>query len=187
MLMKKFIIVYIIFFVSIWSPLQAIEDAIRPGEPIDKLIKEKGEVQLRRCGVRFIEDQGIRKIIGLYKINIGDPNKIQHALSMNNICGFDGWIYAPKRDNKNHWHKIRVHRAKGKTESWKEEEVIHKEKLPMPYNMMPDSLLGKIEFFNVYPGSDHVTVVYIAGRTEISDCKVIFDYIYKKAKIADAA
>lgn len=147
------------------------------------LIKEKGEVQLRRCGVKFIEDQGIRKIIGLYKINMGDPNKIHHALIINNICGFDGLIFAPIRDNKNYWHKIRIHRAKGTTESRKKEEIIHKEKLPMPYKMMPDRLLEKIEFFNVYPESNHVTVVYIVGSAEISDCEVIFDYIYKKARL----
>ena len=71
--MKKLVILYIILFISIWSPLQAIEESIRPGEPVEKLIKEKGDIQLRRCGVGFVEDNGIRKRIGRYKINIGNP------------------------------------------------------------------------------------------------------------------
>lgn len=178
--MKNHIIYYIIFFISIWSPLQAIEDNIRLGEPIDKLLKEKGELQLKRCGVRIFEDTGIRKIIGLYKINIGDPDKIRQALILNNICGFDGWIFTAKKDKRNYWYKIRVYRAKGTTKSWKTQEVINKNQLPVPYNMMPDKLLGKIEFFNVYPESDHVAVVYIVGMTELSDCETIFDYIYEQ-------
>ena len=62
--MKKLAIIYTIGFILIWSPIQAIEESIRPGEPVDKLIKEKGDIQLRRCGVGFVEDKGIRKRMG---------------------------------------------------------------------------------------------------------------------------
>lgn len=179
--MKKRVILYAIVFISIWSPLQAIEESIRPGEPIDKLIKEKGEVQLRRCGVKCIEDKGMRKIIGLYKITIGNPQKIRQALMMNMICGFDGWIFAPKTENKKYWHKIRIHNAQGSSKGQKHEEVIPKDQLPMPYNMMPAKLIEKIEFFNVYPENDHVIVVYIVERTELADCEAIFDYLYHKS------
>jgi hypothetical protein len=179
--MKKLVILYTIVFISIWSPLQAIEESIRPGEPVDKLIKEKGDIQLRRCGVGFVEDNGIRKRIGRYKINIGNPQKIRQALTMNIICGFDGWIFAPKTENRSHWYKIRIHRAQESTRSREEEEIIPKEQLPMPYNMMPDKLLAKIEFFNIYPENDQVTVVYIVSRTALSDCEAIFDYIYNKS------
>ena len=46
---------------------------------------------------------------------------------------------------------------------------------------MPVELIEKIEFFNVYPENDDVTVVYIVSRTELSDCQAVFDYIYKKS------
>lgn len=178
--MKKLAILYTIIFISIWSPLQAIEESIRPGEPVDKLIKEKGDIQLRRCGVGFVEDKGIRKRIGRYKINIGDPLKIRQALKMNIICGFNGWIFAPKTDDRSHWYKIRIHRAQESTRSREEKTVIPKEQLPVPYNGMPDKLLAQIEFFNIYPENDRVTVVYIVRKTALSDCESIFDYLYNK-------
>jgi hypothetical protein len=178
--MKKLVILYIIGFISMWSPLQAIEESIRPGEPVDKLIKEKKDIQLRRCGVGFIEDKGIRKRIGRYKINVGDPQKIRQALKMNIVCGFNGWIFAPKTDERRHWYKIRIHRAQEGTRGREEKTVIPKEQLPAPYNSMPDKFLSQIEFFNIYPENDQVTVVYIVRRTALSDCEAIFDYLYKK-------
>jgi len=54
--------------------------------------------------------------------------------------------------------------------------------LPYPFNEMADDLLSKIQFFNVYPDYDDVTVVYIVEGTEFSDCEKIFDYICKKKK-----
>lgn len=179
--MKKLVILYTIVFISMWSSLLAIEESIKPGEPIDKLIKAKGDIQLRRCGVRFVEDDGIRKRIGRYKINIGDPQKIRQALTMNIICGFDGWIFAPQTDNKSHWHKIRIHRAQEGTRGREESEIIPKDQLPVPYNMMPDKLLAKIEFFNIYPENDRATVVYMVSGTALSDCEALFDYLYYKS------
>ncbi|MGD9306192.1 MAG: hypothetical protein PVF79_18120 [Desulfobacterales bacterium] len=178
--MNKLAILYTIAFLSTWSPLQATEETIRPGDPIDKLIKEKGDIQLRRCGVGFVEDKGIRKRIGRYKINIGNPLKIRQALKMNIICGFDGWIFAPKTDDRSYWYKIRIHRAQEGTRSREEKTVISKQQLPAPYNGMPDKLLAQIEFFNIYPENDRVTVVYLVRRTALSDCETIFDYIYHK-------
>ena len=178
--MKKLVILYTIVFISIWSPIQAIEDSIEPGETVDKLIKEKGDIQLRRCGVGFVEDRGIRKRIGRYKINIGNPLKITQALRMNIICGFDGWIFAPKTDDRSHWYKIRIHRPQESTRGREEKAVIPKEQLPAPYNSMPDRLLSQIEFFNIYPENDRITVVYIVRRTALSDCVAIFDYLYHK-------
>ena len=178
--MKKLVIFYTIVFLSIWSPLQAIEDSIQPGEPVDKLIKEKGDVQLRRCGVGFVDDRGIRKRIGRYKINIGNSLKITQALRMNIICGFDGWIFAPKTDDRSQWYRIRIHRPQEGTRGREEKTVISKEQLPAPYNGMPDKLLAQIEFFNIYPENDRVTVVYLVRRTALSDCETIFDYLYNK-------
>jgi len=179
--MNKFAILYTLVFISIWSPIQAIEDSIKPGEPLDKLIKEKGDIQLRRCGVGFVVDNGVRKRIGRYKINIGSPPKISQALKMNIICGFDGWIFAPKTENHSHWYKIRIHRAQENTGGREEKEVIPREQLPAPYNRMPDKLLAQIEFFNIYPENDRVTVVYIVRRTALSDCEAIFDYLYNQS------
>ena len=179
--MKKLAILYTLAFISIWSPIQAIEDSIEPGEPIDKLIKEKGKIQLRRCGVGFVVDNGVRKRIGRYKINIGNPLKIRQALRMNIICGFDGWIFAPKTDDRRQWYKIRIHRPQENTASREEKAVIPREQLPAPYNSMPDKLLAQIEFFNIYPENDQVTVVYIVRRTALSDCEAIFDYLYNQS------
>ena len=178
--MKKLAILYSIVFISMWSPIQTIAESIEPGEPVGKLIKEKGDVQLRRCGVGFIEDNGIRKKIGRYKINIGNPLKVQQALKMNIVCGFNGWIFAPKTDDRRHWYKIRIHRPQNSTRGREEKTVISREQLPAPYNRMPDKLLAQIEFFNIYPENDRVTVVYIVRQTALSDCEAIFDYLYNK-------
>ncbi len=180
--MKTIFLLSLVIFVFVSSPLAANEDKMAAGEATDKLQKEQIDVHLEKYGVRHIAENGSQHSIGLYKIIIGDPQKLNSARSLNKSHGFDGWIFAPYQDTKKNWHKIRVHRSVRTKKGWKESRIVKKDMLPYPFNTMADDLLNKIDFFNVYPDNDDVAVVYIVEGTRLSDCEKIFDYICKKKK-----
>ena len=180
--MKKIVLLSLLIIVLSSLPVAANEDKVAAGEATDKLQKKQIEVHLENYGVRPILENSNRQSIGLYKIIVGDPQKLQNAMSLNKSNGFDGLIFTTYQDKKDDWHKIRVHRpVKGKN-GWKESSIGKKDMLPYPFNTMADDLLNKVEFVNVYPDNDDVTVLYIVEGTEFSDCKRIFDYICKKKK-----
>lgn len=180
--MKKLVLLSSLIIVLISSTVAANEDKMAAGEATDKLQKEQIDVHLKKYGVRRILDNSNRQPIGLYKIIVGDPQKLQNAMSLNQSNGFDGLTFTTFEDNKDVWHKIRVHRPIKERNGWKVSNIVKKDMLPYPFNTMADDLLNKIQFFNVYPDNDDVTVVYIVEGTEFSDCEKIFNYICKKKK-----
>lgn len=178
--MKKIVLLSLLIIVLISSPLAAIEDKTTPGEPIDKLQPGQNDVHLVKYGVRFYSENGSLQPIGLYKIIVGDPQKLEQATGLNKSHGFDALVFTTYQDKKDDWHKIRVHRPVKDKKGWKESIIVKKDRLPNPFNTMPDDLLKKIHFFNIYPDSDEVAVVYVIEGTKFSDCEKIFDYISKK-------
>ncbi len=178
--MKKIVLLSSLIFVLISSPLAAIEDRLTPGEPINKLQKEQVDVHLEKYGVRFYDVNDNLQSIGLYKIIIGDPQKLKNAVKLNVSHGFDGLIFITSQNQKDDWHKIRVHRPVKEKKGWKETSIVKKDRLPYPFNTMADDLLNKIQFFNIYPDNDDVAVVYVIEGTVFSDCEKIFDYISQK-------
>lgn len=168
--------------VLISSPLAANEDKMAGGEASEQSQKEQIDVYLEKYGVRHISENGRQQSVGLYKIIIGDPQRLDNAMSLNKSHGFDGWIFTTSQDKKDDWHKIRVHRPVRQKKGWKASSIVTKDMLPYPFNTMTDDLLNKIRFFNVYPDNDNVVVVYIVKGTRFSDCEKIFDYICKKKK-----
>lgn len=167
--------------VLISSPLTAIAAKMTTGDSSDRPQKELVEVILEKYGVRHFSEGGRLRSIGLYKIIIGDPQELENAMSLNKSNGFDGLIYTTYPDNKINWHIIRVHRPVKDRKGWKETSIVKKDRLPNPFRSMDDNLLEKIQFFNVYPDNDNVTVVYVNEGTAYSECKKIFDYVYENA------
>jgi hypothetical protein len=161
--MKKIFFLSSLIIVFISSPLAANEDKMAASEATDKLQKEQIDVHLENYGVRHIFENGSRQSIGLYKIIVGDPQKLKNAMSLNKSNGFDGLIFTTSQDKKDDWHKIRVHRPVKEKKGWKKSSIVKKDKLPYPFNTMADDLLNKI-------------------GTGFSDCEKIFDYIYQKKK-----
>jgi hypothetical protein len=180
--MKKIILLSSLIIVLISSPLAANENNMAAGEAAHKLENEQIDVHLEKYGFRHISKNGSQQSIGLYKIIIGDPQKLNIAISLNKSYGFDGLIFTTHQDKKDGWHKIRVYRPVKEKRGWKDSRIVQKDMLPYPFNTMADELLNKIHFFNVYPDNDDVAVVYIVEGTGFSDCVKIFDYICKKKK-----
>ena len=180
--MKKIALLSSLIILLIGSPLAAIENKMAAGEATNKMQKEQIDVHLENYGVRHISENGRKQSIGLYKIIVGDPLKLDNAMSLNKSNGFDGVIFTTYRDQKDDWHKIRVHRPLKKKKGWKETSIVKKDGLPYPFNTMNDDLLNKIQFFNVYPDNNNVTVVYIIEGTGFADCEKIFNYICEKKK-----
>lgn len=181
--MKKIIILSTLILGLCNSPLAANEVKMAVDQATDKLQKEQIDVHLEKYGVRHITENGSQKAVGLYKIIIGDPQKLQNAMSLNKSHGFDGWIFTKYQNKKDDWQKIRVHRPVRQKKGWKKSRIVNKDMLPYPFNTMAHYLLNKIHFFNVYPDNDDVAVIYIIEGTEFSDCQKIFDYICKKKKL----
>jgi len=175
--MKKIVLWGSLIILFIGSPLAAIENKMAAGETTDKLQKEQIDVHLENYGVRHISENGRQQSIGLYKIIVGDPLELNSAMSLNKSNGFDGVIFTTYRDQKDDWHKIRVHRPLKKKKGWKETNIVKRDGLPYPFNTMNDDLLDKIQFFNVYPDNNNVAVVYIIEGTGFADCEKIFKYI----------
>jgi hypothetical protein len=184
--MKKAVLLSLLTIILISSPLAAIADKITIGEAADKLQKEQIDVHLENYGIRHISENGRLQSIESYKIIIGDPLKLKNAMALNKANGFDGIIFTTYRDQKDDWHKIRVHRPMKKKKGWKETSIVKKDRLPYPFNTMSDELLNKIQFFNVYPDNDDVTVVYLIEGTEFSECEKMFNFIYEKKKNLDS-
>lgn len=180
--MKKIILLITLIIGLSSPPLAADEVKMAVDQAIDKLQKEQIDVHLEKYGVRHISENGSQKSVGLYKIIIGDPQKLESAMSLNKSHGFDGWIFTKHQDKKSDWQKIRVHRQVRQKKGWKKSRIVKKDMLPYPFNTMTHALLNKIHFFNVYPDNDDVAVVYIVEGTGFSDCQKIFDYICKKKK-----
>jgi hypothetical protein len=178
--MKKLVIAASLILVLIGSPLSADDYKTVAGEPPDKLEKKQSDVHLKYYGLRHIWKNGSDHSIGLYKITIGDLQKLNMALSLNKLFGFDGFIFTAYQDKTEEWNKIRVKRPVKHQKGWKVSKVIRKDMLPIPFNTMADDLLKKIHFIQVYPDNDNVMVVYIVEGTEYSDCVMIFDHICKK-------
>ena len=179
--MKKIVLLSLLIIIFISSTLAAKDDKITAGEANDKLQKEQIDVHLKKYGVTHNSENGSQQSVGLYKIIIGDPQELAYAIGLNKSHGFDGWIFTPYKENKDHWHQIRVHRPVRQKKGWKESSIVKKDMLPSPFNTMADDLIRKIQFFNVYPDND-VAVVYIVKGTGFSDCEKIFDYICKIKK-----
>ena len=180
--MKKIVLLSLLIIVLSSLPVAANEGKMAAGVTTAKLQKKQMEVHLEHYGDRHIFENNNRQSIGLYKIIVGNPLKLQEAMSLNRSNGFDGLIFTTYRDKKDDWHKIRVHRPVKEKNGWKESSIGKKDMLPYPFNTMADDLLNKVEFVNVYPDNDDVTVLYIVEGTEFSDCKRIFNYICKKKK-----
>lgn len=184
--MKKAVLLSLVTIILISYPLAAMADKITPVMAAEKMQKEQIDVHLENYGVRHISENGRLRSIKLYKIIIGDPLKLKNAMSLNRANGFDGVIFTTYWDQKDDWHKIRVHRAVKKKKGWKETSIVKKDRLPYPFNTMRDELLNKIQFFNVYPDNDDVTVVYVTEGTAFADCKKMFNFIYEKKKNLDS-
>jgi hypothetical protein len=183
--MKKIVLLSLLIIITISSPLAAIADKKDAGEAADKLQKEQVDVHLEKYGVRSYDVNDNRQSIGLYKIIIGDPQKLKDAKKLNVSHGFDGLIFITGQNQKDDWHKIRVHRPVKEKKGWKETSIVKKDRLPYPFNTMADDLLNKIQFFNIYPDNDDVAVVYVIEGTRFADCKKIFNYICEKKKKPD--
>lgn len=181
--MKKIILFSALIMGLSSPPLAANEVKMAVDQATDKLQKEEIDVHLEKYGVRHITENGSQKAVGLYKIIIGDPQKLQNAMNLNKSHGFDGWIFTKYQNKKDDWQKIRVHRPVRQKKGWKKSHIVNKDMLPYPFNTMAHDLLNKIHFFNVYPDNDDVAVIYIIEGTEFSDCQKIFDYICKKKKL----
>lgn len=175
--MKDIFIFISLMMVFISSPLAANQDKTASSDAAEKQQEGQIDVYLEKYGVRQISENGRQKSLGLYKIIIGDPLKLQSAMNLNRLHGFHGLIFTTDQDKKNEWHKIIVHRSVGAKRGWKKSRVVKKAMLPIPFNTMADDLLNKIHFFNIYPDNDGVAVVYIIEGTQFSDCEKIFNYI----------
>jgi hypothetical protein len=184
--MKKAVLLSLLTILLIRLPVAAIADKITTGEAVVKLQNEQIDVHLENYGVRHISYNGRLQSIELYKIIIGDPLKLKSAMSLNKENGFDGLIFTTFQDQKDDWHKIRVHRPVKKKKGWKETSIVKKDRLPYPFNKMSDELLNKIQFFNVYPDNDDVVVVYVIEGTKFADCEKMFHFIYEKKKNRDS-
>ena len=180
--MKKIVLLSSLIMVLSSLPVAANEGKMAAGVATAKLQKKQMEVHLEHYGDRHIFENNNRQSIGLYKIIVGNPLKLQEAMSLNRSNGFDGLIFTTSRDKKYDWQRTRVHRPVRGRNGWKESSIGKKDMLPYPFNTMADDLLNKIRFFNVYPDNDDVTVVYIVEGTKFSDCEKIFDCICKKKK-----
>jgi len=62
-------------------------------------------------------------------------------------------------------------------------DVVKKDRLPCPFNIMDKDLLNKVQFFNVYPDNDDVTVVYIIEGTGFADLKRSLITLAEKEKV----
>lgn len=184
--MRKIVILGSLITLLISLPFAAGAGKMKTGEAPDRLPKELIDVHLENYGFRHISENGRLQSIELYKIIIGDPLKLKNAMSLNKANGFDGVIFTTYRDQKDDWHKIRVHRPVKKKKGWKETSIVKKDRLPYPFNTMSDELLNKIQFFNVYPDNDDVAVVYVIEGTEFADCEKMFNFIYEKKKNLDS-
>ncbi len=179
--MKKIRFIISLVILIIAAPPAAIAAKMTTGLAEGKPQTGLVEVILEKYGVRHFSEDGRLRSIGLYKIIIGDPQELESAMSLNKSNGFDGLIYTTYPDNKINWHIIRVHRPVKDRKGWKETSIVRKNRLPNPFRTMDDNLLEKIQFFNVYPDNNNVTVVYVNEGTAYSECKKIFDYVYENA------
>lgn len=178
--MKKLILVLAVFVftcVGFQDNAHGLEDKIIPGTRIDKVLKSKNGVHIKRCGVRIVSGQAT----GLYKIVIGDINEMRKIFRDSIVLGFAGTLMFPDKFSNN-WDIIKYRHKERMGESLKDrkllDKTIQKKDLPSPLNVIPNDLFGFIEYSVIYKDGE-VTIIYMISKTSLDDVDKLFEFVVK--------
>lgn len=159
-----------------------LKDDIVPGDSIDKVLKSENGVHVKRYGVRHIVDAEKIERVGIYKIVIGDLDKLTEIYWENRSRGFQGVLVYPQKINSN-WtiseFKHRTYRGEPMDDRKLSEVVAEKSVLPRPLNLMPTDLLELVEMSMIYKKRGGIMVIYILPETSLEDVGKIFGFVVK--------
>lgn len=139
-------------------------------EPISKIIAESSSTTVLR---RYMLKSTEGAMIGVYKIEIGDQEKIGQALYRMEYVGFNGTTYQPKDEILEAWAtaKIDMNDKSGLSTKLKKKQIViltDTPRLELPGNLGKLSLehLSLIEAINLYDSyPEAISIMILPGVT----------------------